>query len=921
METIRPTAEELKICMRDPHCIRNVCILAHVDHGKTTVADLLLATNRLVSRRMAGLLRYLDDRPDEQERGITMKSSAVSLLNIIYDDDRQARRKVLLNLIDTPGHIDFSSEVGAAIRVCDGALILVDVVEGVCVQTRESISKAFEEQAKMILVINKLDRLILELDQDIDLMFQSIIKVIEDCNVIIAELYQYEFISTEVDIEDSGLLFSPDNGNVIFASAADGWAFTTQQVSKMFINMVKNETVESLNEKIWNFDCWIDSKGEIRLGAIEKHKPNLFIQLCLKTIVHVYQSVVVRMEKDKVPAILKKLNIENPTREMTTANDCKTQVKAILSTWKPLAYTLLLQCLNIIPAPSSLSAQKIEYLLNVNHFVEDPFLNKCVQDMIPYFNVMSSAEGAPFIGYVSKMFCVNTKNLSQNAPKQFIPKPRRPGVPVQQLEGLSLNEKPKSSNDNELEEDKELTLEERISQVSNEIAVIALARIFTGSLNVGQEIFTLATGYLPSKDGLHLTNKYINKVKIKELYMLFGRELIQVDSVPAGNFCGIGGIESKVLRTATLSTKTDIVPLVEHPTFSPVVRYAVEPLNPKELPILRHGLKLLMHSDSCVQVIMQETGELVVLTAGDVHLDKCMEDLKKKFAKIEIQVSSPMVSLRESVNNIFTELTVPIEFETSNISLSIIIVTLPQAIADVVKTNHELLKTIEEHQHNSLIDLIKQFSERTDREGIVLKEKTFKSEVTNRALIHAKEQIKSAFKSCSSLWENLVNKIWSIGKIHDCVNLLFNDTDDFKQNIFLETNIHDKRTLLAQCIINPFHNFCKAGPICEEPLMNCAFIIKKFQLIRDISPDKITPQMVSSEESCVRNFMKACFEKQEQRLMEPMYTTSIQVNTSILVIIILWYGVFQQTELHVCVSNCRHAVQYSYSNRNILSLK
>ncbi|KAF7287776.1 hypothetical protein GWI33_003408 [Rhynchophorus ferrugineus] len=823
METIRPTAEELKICMRDPHCIRNVCILAHVDHGKTTVADLLLATNRLVSRRMAGLLRYLDDRPDEQERGITMKSSAVSLLNIIYDDDRQAR------------------QVGAAIRVCDGALILVDVVEGVCVQTRESISKAFEEQAKMILVINKLDRLILELDQDIDLMFQSIIKVIEDCNVIIAELYQYEFISTEVDIEDSGLLFSPDNGNVIFASAADGWAFTTQQVSKMFINMVKNETVESLNEKIWNFDCWIDSKGEIRLGAIEKHKPNLFIQLCLKTIVHVYQSIVVRMEKDKVPAILKKLNIENPTREMTTTNDCKTQVKAILSTWKPLAYTLLLQCLNIIPAPSSLSAQKIEYLLNVNHFVEDPFLNKCVQDMIPYFNVMSSAEGAPFIGYVSKMFCVNTKNLSQNAPKQFIPKPRQPGVPVQQLEGLSLNEKPKSSNDNELEEDKELTLEERISQVSNEIAVIALARIFTGSLNVGQEIFTLATGYLPSKDGLHLTNKYINKVKIKELYMLFGRELIQVDSVPAGNFCGIGGIESKVLRTATLSTKTDIVPLVEHPTFSPVVRYAVEPLNPKELPILRHGLKLLMHSDSCVQVIMQETGELVVLTAGDVHLDKCMEDLKKKFAKIEIQ-----------------------------------------AIADVVKTNHELLKTIEEHQHNSLIDLIKQFSERTDREGIVLKEKTFKSEVTNRALIHAKEQIKSAFKSCSSLWENLVNKIWSIGKIHDCVNLLFNDTDDFKQNIFLETNIHDKRTLLAQCIINPFHNFCKAGPICEEPLMNCAFIIKKFQLIRDISPDKITPQMVSSEESCVRNFMKACFEKQEQRLMEPMYTTSIQVNTSIL---------------------------------------
>lgn len=204
METIKPTSEELTFCMKEPQCIRNVCILAHVDHGKTTVADILLATNRLVSKRMAGMLRYLDDRPDEQERGITMKSSAVSLLNIVHDEDSNKSRKVLLNLIDTPGHIDFSSEVGAAVRVCDGAIILVDAVEGVCVQTRESISKAYEEHAKMILVINKLDRLIMELDQDIDLMFQTINKLIEDCNVIIAELYQYGFTNDEIDIEDTG---------------------------------------------------------------------------------------------------------------------------------------------------------------------------------------------------------------------------------------------------------------------------------------------------------------------------------------------------------------------------------------------------------------------------------------------------------------------------------------------------------------------------------------------------------------------------------------------------------------------------------------------------------------------------------------------------------------------------------------------
>lgn len=117
MESIAPTLQEFEICTADLKCIRNVCILAHVDHGKTTVADSLLATNRIVSPRMAGLLRFLDDRPDEQERGITMKSSAVSLLNVVHDDVEERNYKILMNLVDTPGHIDFSSEVAAAIRV------------------------------------------------------------------------------------------------------------------------------------------------------------------------------------------------------------------------------------------------------------------------------------------------------------------------------------------------------------------------------------------------------------------------------------------------------------------------------------------------------------------------------------------------------------------------------------------------------------------------------------------------------------------------------------------------------------------------------------------------------------------------------------------------------------------------------------
>jgi len=235
------TIEQILEIMGKPDKIRNMSVIAHVDHGKTTLTDSLIGKAGIISLQKAGDTCFTQTRKDEQERGITIKSTGVSLFYEYDFKNSGEKEPVLINLIDSPGHVDFSSEVTAALRVTDGALVVVDFVEGVCVQTETVLRQALQEKIKPILMVNKCDRGIYELMVDSEVMYQKFVKIIENANVIIST-YQTE------DMPNNQVY--PEKGTVAFGSALLGWAFTISKFARMYAKKFGIEE-SALMKKFW----------------------------------------------------------------------------------------------------------------------------------------------------------------------------------------------------------------------------------------------------------------------------------------------------------------------------------------------------------------------------------------------------------------------------------------------------------------------------------------------------------------------------------------------------------------------------------------------------------------------------------------------------------------------------------------------
>lgn len=352
------TVDQMRSLMDKVTNVRNMSVIAHVDHGKSTLTDSLVQKAGIISAAKAGEARFMDTRKDEQERGITIKSTAISLFAEIDDEDvKDIKQKsdgnsFLINLIDSPGHVDFSSEVTAALRVTDGALVVVDTVEGVCVQTETVLRQALGERIKPVVVINKVDRALLELQVSKEDLYQSFSRTVESVNVI---------ISTYADEVLGDVQVYPSQGTVAFGSGLHGWAFTIRQFANRYGKKFGVDKTKMM-ERLWG-DSYFNPKTKKWTNkdtdADGKPLERAFNMFVLDPIFRLFAAIM-NFKKDEIPVLLEKLDITLKGDEKDLEG--KALLKVVMKKFLPAADALLEMIVMHLPSPVTAQFYRAEQL-------------------------------------------------------------------------------------------------------------------------------------------------------------------------------------------------------------------------------------------------------------------------------------------------------------------------------------------------------------------------------------------------------------------------------------------------------------------------------------------------------------------------------------------------------------------------------
>jgi len=670
--------------MDNGNLIRNVALVGHLHHGKTSFVDCMMQqTHPDLRTKDDKAIRYTDTLFTEQERGVSIKAVPVTL---VCQDIRD--KSHLLNIFDTPGHVNFSDEVTAATRLADGVCVFIDAAEGVMLNTERVMKQAVQERLAVTICINKIDRLILELKLPPQDAYYKLRHIVEEVNGLMS-LYSED---------QSQNVLSPIQGNVCFASSQYGVCFTLKSFASLYNQTYGGINVKEFSRRLWG-DMYFNSKTR-KFTKKPSHgsAQRSFVEFILEPLYKLFSHVVGDVDTC-LPALCTELGIRLSKEE--SRMNVRPLLRLICSRFLGNFTGFTDMCVEHIPSPVENSKNKVEQIYSGTNETER------YDDMIA---------------------CDQEGRLMVHTTKQY---------PTEDTTCFHV-----------------------------------LGRVMSGTLYAGQEVRLLGENYtvFDEEDSRNL--------RVGRLWIYEARYKVEVNRVPAGNWVLIEGIDQPIVKTSTI---TDLQGNEELYIFRPlkfntqsVIKIAVEPVNPSELPKMLDGLRKVNKSYPLLSTRVEESGEHVVLGTGELYLDCVMHDLRKLYSEIDIKVADPVVSFCETV------------VETSSL----------KCFAETPNKRNKMTMIAE--------PLEKGLSEDIENETV--------------SITWNKKRLGEFFQTKYD-WDLLAARsIWAFGPDATGPNILVDDT--------LPSEV-DKGLLgsVKESIVQGFQWGTREGPLCEEPIRNVKFKI------------------------------------------------------------------------------------------------
>nr|XP_002129683.1 116 kDa U5 small nuclear ribonucleoprotein component [Ciona intestinalis] len=553
--------EYLADMMDSPELIRNISIIGHLHHGKTNFVDCLMEQTHFdIAKHEEKDLRYTDTLLTEQERGLSIKAQPTTL---ILPDTKG--KSYLFNIMDSPGHVNFSDEVTAAMRLSDGVVLFIDASEGVMLNTEQLLKHALQERLSVTICINKIDRLILELKLPPADAYFKLRHIVDEVNNLLRTYSDTENIPN----------VSPLNGNVCFASSQYAFCFTLNSFANLYVKQFGNEVdPKQFARRLWG-DVYFNQKTR-RFSKKPPHTnaQRSFIEFVLEPLYKIFSQVVGDADST-LPRVLDELGVYLSKEEMKM--NIRPLLRLVCSRFMGNFSGFVEMCVEHIPSANNAAKNK------VMHTYTGP------QDDTELVQAMYTCDpDGPLMVHTCKMYSTE--------------------------DGVSFR---------------------------------VFGRVISGTVRAGDMVKVLGENYtLDDEEDSRL-------LMMGRLWISEARYTVEVNRVPAGNWVLMEGVDEPIVKTSTITQargneEAHIFKPLKFNTSS-VVKIAVEPVNPSELPKMLDGLRKVNKSYPLLTTKVEESGEHVVLGTGELYLDCVMHDLRRMYAEIDIKVADPVVAFCETV--------------------------------------------------------------------------------------------------------------------------------------------------------------------------------------------------------------------------------------------------------------------------------